>query len=78
MFASSFPRQTQHLKIPFNAITRFVDPSVNFGLSFESDSAANSDRALIGPLADAGESKSAPATSDGDTTVINLDSFRRK
>lgn len=68
----------QHLKIPFNAITRFVDPSVNFGLSFESDAAANSDRALIGPLADAGEPKSAPATSDGDTTVINLDSFRRK
>ena len=68
----------QHLKIPFNAITRFVDPSVNFGLNFESGTAANSDGDVIGPVADQGDAKSAPATSDGGTTVINLDSFRRK
>lgn len=70
----------QHLRIPFSAITRFVDPSVNFGLTFDDAVAANSDaeimdtttvNALPAAKARAPEVKSA-------NTVVNLDAFRRK
>ncbi len=65
----------QHLKVPFAAITRFVDPAVNFGLSFEATAPA--DAAIIPPALD---SKAAPAAAaPGDAnTVVNLDAFRRK
>lgn len=73
----------QHLKIPFHAITRFVDPSVNFGLSFESDAAANGDQSVIAPAREItmdATPGAAPATSTSGPkgTVVNLDSFRRK
>ncbi|WP_084397758.1 SspB family protein [Henriciella aquimarina] len=74
----------QHLSIPFAAMTRFVDPSVNFGLSFERpEKAAGQD--IVGPTG-----ATAPATdpqpeeqkraSGDDTpgTVVNIDAFRRK
>jgi len=71
----------QHLHVPFAAITRFVDPSVNFGLSFEADD-AEGDGSIIGPVQ---ERRSAIELSDneakpdsGDGTVVNLDAFRRK
>jgi len=69
----------QHLFIPYAAITRFVDPSVNFGLTFESP---DKDAAVISP---AGEATIAPtAAEEADSaeaeagTVVNLDAFRRK
>ena len=67
----------QHLKIPFAAITRFVDPSVNFGLSFDKQDAPAAN-ALIAPVrqlpGDKETSKGAPEAG----TVVNLDAFRRK
>ena len=69
----------QHLSIPFSAVTRFVDPSVNYGLSFE-DEPANGDNAVIAPLEDHASSpsaKDAEETASGET-VVQLDAFRRK
>lgn len=61
----------QHLRIPFAAVTRFFDPSVNFGLPFDSD---------VAPIAGVSETP-APAAApagDGEATVVSLDAFRRK
>jgi len=69
----------QHLSIPFTAVTRFVDPSVNYGLSFE-DEAANGDRAVLSPVEEnTGESIPEKLEgSSGGNTVVSLDAFRRK
>ncbi len=72
----------QHLQIPFSAITRFVDPSVNFGLSFEASTDDKADQ-IIAP---ATEDMSEPAETPDEKpdrgspqdTVVNLDAFRRK
>lgn len=68
----------QHLRIPFSAVTRFVDPSVSFGLSFENDKVANGD-GVVSPAMDAQAPSLAPAEAGGgDATIVNLDAFRRK
>ena len=67
------------LRIPFAAISRFVDPSLNFGLQLDTDSRLEAGNSVL-PL----------ATSDPDATahqqaedapkgaVVSLDAFRRK
>ena len=71
----------QHLHIPSSAITRFVDPSVNFGLNFEA-APEDSEENMIAPVIDdapaqtASEQEAAP--SGAANTVVNLDAFRRK
>jgi len=70
----------QHLHIPFSAITRFADPSVNFGLSFDDDE-NNEASGVIGTVDEPPASKPDPsdiedAGSVG--TVVNIDAFRRK
>ncbi len=72
----------QHLRIPFAAITRFVDPSVNFGLSFE-QAKITDDGNVIGPVvkqAAGGETavSEAKPTADNQGTVVSIDAFRRK
>jgi hypothetical protein len=64
----------QHLFVPYAAITRFVDPSVNFGLTFESPT---KDEAVIAPAADFSEGQQGQAA-NAEGTVVNLDAFRRK
>ncbi len=66
----------QHLSVPFAAVSRFVDPSVNFALTFE---AGGKDAGVIAPALPA-RADTAPAAeaSGGDTTVVSLDAFRRK
>ncbi len=69
----------QHLFVPYAAITRFVDPSVNFGLTFE---AQDKDTSVISPASDLAESNDDEGegeTAAGEAgTVVNLDAFRRK
>lgn len=70
----------QHLSVPFAALTRFVDPAVNFGISFEGTGAETS-MGLVSPAKDMPvEQVQAPEESDSDNadTVVNLDAFRRK
>lgn len=71
----------QHLRIPYTAITQFVDPSVSFGLSFETKSESGDER-MVSPVGTGNpaphrqpeESVEAPEAG----TVVNLDAFRRK
>ena len=70
----------QHLYIPYTAITQFVDPSVSFGLSFETKSTAEAPSLVSPARAPAGaEAQQANAIETPDAaTVVNLDAFRRK
>jgi hypothetical protein len=69
----SFDRQPKRLSIPYAAITRFFDPSVQFMLKFEVPE---------GAPAPADESKPAPveaeAAADEGPKVVSLDQFRKK
>ncbi len=61
----------QQLSIPFAAITRFVDPSVSFGLTLQTH---GKDASVLAPAKDAAvEPPAAPAE-----TVVSLDAYRRK
>ena len=82
----NFGDAPERLYIPFDAILTFVDPSVEFGLRFESaEEESVEDGALVPaprPVADVVETK-APATkntSDApkkDADVVSLDTFRK-
>jgi hypothetical protein len=68
----------QHLRIPFAAVTRFFDPSVNFGMQFDADDASTfTESKEQAPLRIATAAQ-APASAAGDGTVVSLDAFRRK
>ncbi len=66
----------QHLRIPFAALTRFFDPSVNFGLQFDTDETAT----VVEPAKTHASTSASPAQSAeaADGTVVSLDAFRRK
>ncbi|HIG20923.1 MAG TPA: stringent starvation protein B [Henriciella marina] len=74
----------QHLSIPYAAMTRFVDPAVNFGLSFEKEM-TKGEPEIIAPAseipAEAVEPTTPAAKASGDdsgSTVVSIDAFRRK
>ena len=73
----------QHLSIPYAAMTRFVDPAVNFGLSFEKEM-TKGEPEIIAPAseipAEAVEPTKPAAKASGDdsgSTVVSIDAFRR-
>jgi hypothetical protein len=69
-----FGGEPKRLSIPYAAVTRFVDPSVQFGLEFEPPAD------LEAPAQAAAEEPPAPAASSGDDEpkVVSLDQFRKK
>ena len=75
-----FNRVPQHLSIPYVAMTRFVDPAVNFGVSFEK-APTGEDAKVVDPALEqeetAVETGDTPDAESGDT-VVSLDAFRRK
>jgi uncharacterized protein len=64
----------QHLRIPFAAVTRFVDPSVGFGLPLEGEGAA----LAINAAPETPKAAPAAPAVDSDATIVSLDAFRRK
>lgn len=69
----------QHLSIPFAAMTRFVDPAVNFGVSFEKSTSG--DEEVVAPAPETSEltpSAAAETGSNDGETVVSLDAFRQK
>jgi hypothetical protein len=72
----SFNDQPERLRIPFDAITSFVDPSVKFGLQFQVEAAAPAESTEAPETAP--EDTPDDAAPTGDETVIALDSFRKK
>ncbi len=76
-----FSGQPHPITIPFNAITRFFDPSVKFGLQFEH----HQDEARMASGDDAGHPapresapEAPPSAKEMDASVVSLDAFRKK
>ncbi|WP_373353677.1 SspB family protein [Pseudoroseicyclus sp. CXY001] len=71
----NFGDKPEPLYIPFDAIRTFVDPSVEFGLRFETqDEDSDEDDDEDAPEADEAEEDDAPRK---DAEVVSLDSFRK-
>lgn len=88
----SFNALPQRIEVPFEAVTVFADPSVEFGLQFQG-AAAQELESEEAPVADLGRSdskKGAPVSeiaqartdeqkeADGTAEVVTLDQFRKK
>jgi len=72
----NFGDTPEPLEVPFDAIRTFVDPSVEFGLRFESHEAEDDDEAEDAPM----DEDAAPEVDDeekGEAEVVSLDSFRK-
>ncbi|WP_412509240.1 SspB family protein [Roseovarius sp. SYSU LYC5161] len=85
----NFGDAPEHLVIPFDAIRTFVDPSVEFGLRFETQEddedatapgaeaeADHEPETLAEPAPDP-EGKTAAEAENHDADVVSLDSFRK-
>jgi len=74
----TFQNKPEHLVVPFAAITAFADPSVKFGLQFQTatgdESSSPAPAAAVPAAAETPQAK--PETKSGE--VVTLDSFRKK
>ena len=76
----NFGDQPEPLVIPFDAIVTFVDPSVEFGLRFETEAEGDEDDVPESPMIvieDDPEDENEPAAAGKEADVVSLDSFRR-
>jgi hypothetical protein len=72
-----FGGQPKRLSIPYAAVTRFYDPSVQFLLQFEAPPSAGPEaRALPTLAAEPEDAAAEPAA--GETKIVSLDQFRKK
>ena len=73
----NFGNNPEPLFIPYDAIKTFVDPSVEFGLRFETQTGPRSaeDEAEEAPMAEMAEPEPRPAR--GAAEVVSLDKFRK-
>ena len=84
--ALSFGGVRESLTVPYTTISAFVDPSVKFGLQFDTTDAAEGDTPSIAPetAADPNNPPTPPtdienvATEPGDAEIVALDNFRKK
>ena len=67
----NFGNQPEHLVIPFDAVRTFVDPSVEFGLRFETHEEYDEDEDEEDPEDD-------PTPPQGDAQILRLDKFRKQ
>jgi hypothetical protein len=68
-----FGGQPKRLSVPYAAVTRFYDPSVQFLLQFEAPAAE------VRPAAEAGETPGdEPPPPEGEAKIVSLDQFRKK
>lgn len=80
-----FGGQPKRLSVPYAAVTRFYDPSVQFLLQFEAPPAADAKATEAKPKpaakpaseADAGAEPPA-AAGEGEAKIVSLDQFRKK
>lgn len=73
-----FGGQPKALSIPYTAITRFFDPSVQFLLQFEPVDAPAEPQALPIPTATKAAKPSPAKDGDDEPKIISLDQFRKK
>lgn len=77
----SFNRNKEHLYVPFDALLGFFDPSVDFGLHFNSDAEAPVEMAEKEDMTAAPvvEQKKADEPDEKDKdNIVTLDTFRKK
>jgi hypothetical protein len=79
----SFGGIMERLHVPFSAVVAFADPSVRFGLQFEGgetaqEVAAPGEPAPQEPSAATGDEGAAAESAVAQSTVVALDSFRKK
>ncbi len=77
----SFSGTQEELVIPYDAVTGFADPSVQFGLRFQADEMYEDGEAPSEATADEDNAAAAPEPDDEAETrgeVVALDSFRKK
>jgi hypothetical protein len=67
-----FGGQPKRLSVPYAAVTRFYDPSVQFLLQFEAPAAEPKPLEAEEPAADA------PPPAEGEAKIVSLDQFRKK
>jgi hypothetical protein len=72
-----FGGQPKRLSVPYGAVTRFYDPSVQFLLQFEPP-AAGPTEAKAAPPAAAPEPPAAEPSAEGEANIVSLDQFRKK
>lgn len=70
----NFGDAPEPLYIPYDAIRTFVDPSVEFGLRFETQDDEEEGSVTVAPVNDDGEATEKPT---GDAEVVSLDTFRK-
>jgi hypothetical protein len=74
-----FNGEPQHLRVPFTAVTRFVDPSTGFGVQLEAIEGRADDTMIEGLSDNRGAQETQPRAAEaGEATVVSLDAFRRK
>ena len=75
-----FSGEEKRLSIPYSSVTRFVDPSVPFGLDFEPPEIDAAALPAPEPEAKASEPPSRPRRSppSEEAKVVSLDQFRKK
>jgi len=74
-----FGGQSKRLSVPYAAVTRFYDPSVQFLLQFEAPSAVANLPSATGAAAAAPEpAADAPERDPDAPNVVSLDTFRKK
>ena len=70
-----FSGQPKRLSVPYAAVTRFYDPSVQFLLQFEAPAAAPREEPQV--VAPAAEDEAITDKGDG-SKIVSLDQFRKK
>jgi len=75
----SFNKVHERLSIPFEAVTAFADPSVQFGLKFEAiDQLTEGAMAAMTEAQDTAEEVAEEKPEDDSEKVVALDAFRKK
>jgi hypothetical protein len=72
----NFGNQPEPLVIPFDAVRTFVDPSVEFGLRFESHDDEDEDEEGQDAAEDGGDDDDDPPPHDAE--IVRLDRFRKQ
>jgi hypothetical protein len=75
-----FKNVQSRLTVPFDAVTSFADPSVQFGLRFEgaAPERAPAPATPITPAVAAAKAEKPPAKNGDGAAVVSLDAFRKK
>lgn len=73
----NFGDDPEDLYIPYDAIKTFVDPSVEFGLRFETQEDNDAEVTELTPQDEDQSESSEPEKPETDAEVVSLDSFRK-